>query len=1266
MKSFPITGTNTEITFFEDDTIETVRQWAALALRSHPDRLFLQVKQTFAKDTYANNPKRWTDLFNRLSYDGNKIPRDVMQVYLTQYRADAPSVTPRDITRTEWEEKPEDLEALYNPPTDFEEWRCLGVEEDKSVIIPVPPPNLLPLKASMYPVPKSQSLFDTFHKYEAVTEFRAVEYREGAISPRVVNVYFPFLSPDTPNNVESLRGALQTSQTHLKNLLALDVPVHQKASIVRAKWYIPLISTEFTSPRARFEQIFYGMTVNETTPYIGYYTAKTEATRHKFYVTDPKTKETYLDTTLWKAWTINTQPQRKLPTLLLYRGKARNVFDRIAVTPKDITVTVYRNKTSTKTLEQHQEEILEWMKTLDALTPFLKETDIEPSRWSLADLSLIGTYESDVQEFDMHRFPCLQSIFGFQNNTFRLLRSEHATDDISPRELQVAQLFQQEGAQQTAAYLVQELGVSEQEATQLLETYQQKANEYDFEKTLRTYPTITFSNKDVIVKFVTSIERTLKYADLLRYVLSAAPDVNIPGCERRMEVIAPKAVVVEQSRLEEIQSDIDLGAEILAYGDEEEEEPPAPAPTASAPPKRGRKVQVGKTGTTYNYFNARLQAFDPDTFDESIYTSKCEKKRQVVVLTPQDQADMPAEFSYVTAPPLEKLDLDDPDGVAICPPYWCMRNEIPLRQDDLKLGEDGELHCPMCGGKLRTNDKMDPTEYPVIVRDAKEKYPDYLNVVSSINQRKMPCCYKTPRKESVAVLEPKEELYIQQAETGTLPATRLAYLSPELAVALKVPIQYETTTSKNRLSTSVGDMFRIGLGRPSNTLPILLNDPTPILRPREAPENVKRCSFYRTWPESDPIAGIDAAYEAGQLSIQDEVEYVTSFLLTEVIRVDLKKNEVVCGFWSDIVGGARSRTIVMLDDDLLVYVERRKRSGDTRYKPYYTADLRKFTEAYTHLRSLHTRACSFDVPVFEDAINELRLRGKSQYEVILDPFERIQALLIPNEVILPIHPSARKPDIGVPIRSGYSQVKDDLPTGASQRAFLEGTQHPKFKVARELKNLDGYVVELQLESGFRVPIKPEQGEGTLGEVWNTVQKHDETYLVTAQPNQKDVRLAQEITYSEEIYQFLLFSLSKSIQADADGQVLDGTYQALRNSILTKDSEILTNLRTWFEMNAYEDATNSPIRFVNKVRTPCGQFTQDENACKKSSLCGWTGDSCKIKVKPIVNTNDVLKRIAKTLRTNAKQRALVLDARISPFFSTILYLEMPHELITVSV
>jgi len=92
--------------------------------------------------------------------------------------------------------------------------------------------------------------------------------------------------------------------------------------------------------------------------------------------------------------------------------------------------------------------------------------------------------------------------------------------------------------------------------------------------------------------------------------------------------------------------------------------------------------------------------------------------------------------------------------------------------------------------------------------------------------------------------------------------------------------------------------------------------------------------------------------------------------------------------------------------------------------------------------------------------------------------------------------------------------------------------------------------------------------------------------------------------------------------------------------------------------------NEPVQFVSKVRTPCGQMV--ENACKKSTLCGWHEGTCKIKVKSIVDKRQVLVRMTKTLKENSKQRALVLDGRLSPFFSTVLYLEMPHELITSDV
>jgi hypothetical protein len=63
------------------------------------------------------------------------------------------------------------------------------------------------------------------------------------------------------------------------------------------------------------------------------------------------------------------------------------------------------------------------------------------------------------------------------------------------------------------------------------------------------------------------------------------------------------------------------------------------------------------------------------------------------------------------------------------------------------------------------------------------------------------------------------------------------------------------------------------------------------------------------------------------------------------------------------------------------------------------------------------------------------------------------------------------------------------------------------------------------------------------------------------------------------------------------------------------------LEKWFKAEAYEDSTKSPVEFVNKVRTPCGQFTEKDK-CNGSNLCGWKTEKgkgvCKVRVKPVVD------------------------------------------------
>jgi hypothetical protein len=1261
MKTVPISGSLQSVSFFEDDTIETVRQRIALAVNSHPDRLFLEAKTSLPKDFYATNPMHWTNLFLRLSFDGLSVTAAQMKVYLTQTRPGT-GVPERDMTRDDWEEMPEDLRPLFDPDTDFFEWRVLGVDEAKSFVLPLPPQDLPQLRTASRPMPQLQSLFETYHT--DIVEIRATPVPDGA-SPSIKLNYYPRLRADTPPNIESLRESIETTHAQLQRLLELDTPKHESMTIVRAKWYIPLVSSRITAPRTRFEQMFYGMTVNKETPYVGYFTAKTETTRHKFFVTDPIAKTPSVDIAMWKAWTTNTTPNRRRPTLLLYKGKNRTVFTRIAITDKDITVDVRRERGSKDTLDEMALGAYEWMKTFDALTPFLVMTDIEIPRWELSDLSVVATYPKEITEFDMLRFPCLQSLFGFQNDTFRLLRAEHTSDDISPRELQALQVLSQDDVDRTPETLATQLNISLSDAEELFGQVAERLEDVNFERTLKAYPTIKFSPKEVIIKFVTNLERTLQYVDILRHVLTSdASDVDAV-CPKRMEKVVAKVAVPQQElQMEgEFAVDDEFNAMIGYEPEPEGEGGPGPEETEetapAAPKSRKVKVQSRAVGT-YNYFNNRLQSFDAATFDKTIYPSKCDKPKQAVVLTAADKARIGSTYDFSTVAANERLELTDPDGTVICPPYWCMRDEIPLREDQLVEGQ-----CPVCKGKVRTADNLDTIEYPVIKRDTAAKFPDYIKQVSGINKRKIPCCFRTPMS-SAEVLAPKEEAtYVLDATSVNVPSLRFAYLSPELAKQLELSTSYGTTVKKGRIGSGEKDIFRVGLGRPSKTLPILLNDKTAIARPRDAKDNVIQCSFFRTWKgraggdtEIDRmVASIDQAYRQGELSMLEELEYVTTFLQCEVIRVDIASGQVVCGFWSESVG-ASSRTIVLLDNTLLAQVERVK--DKKAYKSEFTTDLRKpvFSKTLPILRERHTRACAANVPMLTDAIAELQAKGKSEYQVILDPFKRIQAAFVQGEVILPVQPSSTTPDRGVPVRNGYADLREDeLPTRASATAFLSDVKHPMFKVRRPVADVSGRIVELELDSGFRVPIRPEDGEGEANEVTQTVRAKDESTLVDAAPNAADAKVANDISYGSEIYEFLMFSLSKDVQTE--------DYAELRESIQTKSPNMLREVTAWFKAEAYADKTKSPVEFVNKVRTPCGQFT-NKDSCNKSTLCGWNKNTCKVRVKPVVDSAAVLRRMVKTLATNDKQRALVLDERMSPFFSTVLYLELPHEWITASV
>ena len=208
-----------------------------------------------------------------------------------------------------------------------------------------------------------------------------------------------------------------------------------------------------------------------------------------------------------------------------------------------------------------------------------------------------------------------------------------------------------------------------------------------------------------------------------------------------------------------------------------------------------------------------------------------------------------------------------------------------------------------------------------------------------------------------------------------------------------------------------------------------------------------------------------------------------------------------------------------------------------------------------------------------------------------------------------------------------------------------------YELTESLYDTNGDITEILTRSGLRIPIEPFAGKGDVpGEVLQTVD--DEEELVSSEPDAELRNKYDEISYLSEVYEFLLFQLSKDLETE--------DYHSLRNEfeefpIKRKSAE--KELQKWFDKTvSFIDLKDSQT-FISKIRTPCGQFSEKD--CR-GNLCGWDGKVCRIQVKKSLNEEELFARLFGTMFSNSKLRSAVLDSRITPFFSTILYIELPHE------
>ena len=509
-----------------------------------------------------------------------------------------------------------------------------------------------------------------------------------------------------------------------------------------------------------------------------------------------------------------------------------------------------------------------------------------------------------------------------------------------------------------------------------------------------------------------------------------------------------------------------------------------------------------------------------------------------------------------------------------------------------------------------------------------------------------------------------EQYYVLDERKMKLDPLRFAYVQPKTFQSLELDITYDAIKKdQNRIQAGRSGIFRVGMGRPKETLPTLLGLAPPP-SPAANPKGVQRCSFFRTWAHGDGslesmIGTIDDAYTSGQLSVLNELEYVCIALDCDLYRLMVAPDGSVvvgCMFESGFLRATQRAIAVLFQDedpetiDYLGFVSRTTASADPQivvnvFNPVFGPSLQTTLDAYRR------RACwTSPLPTMKHVFSAL---GKTRFQpiIILDPYRRAQALLMGTQYILPFQPESLLEVDNFQTLSGYAEIPEvQLPPKSMLLPYLEkvAAVHRGYEYKEDIVDTDGTVREIVTAGGFRIPVRPFQAEQSVNrEVTKTVRKHSERTLVFGKQNEEAVQETTKINYESEMFDFLLFQLSKDLE--------DPTFGDLKTALQSKQG-LAEALDAWFGSQVLFHELEQPTQFISKIRTPCSGRGQSE--C--TGLCAWQGSACKVDVKNVA-ADKLKKRLLSTLLSNEKIRSVVLEHRMSPFFSTVLYLEMPHEL-----
>lgn len=1341
------------VSIFPDDTLEIVREKIGSEFNISPSSMLLIVKTKERKWNETN----WENMFNILSKNG-EISYNTFQLWLSNITPSHNLTKFDSITKDIWNKRYMPiLDKIYETP--YSEYIQIGFSPDENRgIYPIPLMTNydVPCEGSITVALNIRKVWNDMN-YENDIVLKDISEFSGVSCWKL---YFPFAKSFVvePMDVEvEIRNKTQTKK--INNIIDLlesgpytyepdyidskltieDLKVDMDKNVVRLNMKYSKMKIKQGFLRMRFnqiynkslrpisvEQLFYALPVSEKFPMIEYCQNTVQVPIYKMY---SKNKEVYIKPNEFRRLSERISYNKSEPIVLIYYKSnledQRSPCIRLGIT-SDRLVWTFDN-TGISDLRFYYCEIIYYAKLLvEYVKKLIPDLEINESEWDITessfDFSIDRSYGGRVGMSQT------QTIINCMNDFFY---SIPGTDDSIPTF--IYKRISNFGTKSDGDELILDqlnAGMSDEDIMRLYSTRFPILDNIEREKVysrileLREGHDRAFMNI-VLLRFIETqtmqvsgirsrnqMENILKFCNSL--FLFMFPKSQTESQKKKFDNVCPKPtkVIKGKKEPEPVQDEYDIFGMLDDIFNEVPLEEKLEIKTPDVVDIVDDNTELLKqSGSTHKYILRRLEERDKKRF---IYKAKtpadrfpkiCSQERQPISYTPEEwesleKDDIKNKFidRYLKDSDKYLLEDDDLNNKYICPSYFCITDEIPLEEVDLK-----DFKCPVCGGKIIPDlpsdklSKLDFIEYSVLAKNTVAKFPRMNSrTLKEGFHAALPCCYDSFKKEGVKRKSSKlEQDYILGDDKFPLEQDKKRF-----GLLPKSVEEFLGISSIGIFGTGLQRIMKVGtkaLLRMSRPNPVVMETVKEVLK-----------EYPNFWDDTNKFMKIFSELNNGNLiriygenwsEDHPERDAFNEWCDTNGIERDNKRvfkiwsgsiiyykkitteNLPITHVWDLLQKITDSKIIIIhytgdnepvslrcppfgsLNDgkNYIMFFEK-----DGFYEQIVLGMRERSAFKYQNIiKPEQLKDGGFDIELPLNVWNTCRphitdtpswyVRPKllSEYfeddTLIIDPYSRIIAVQDGSNNIYPNYPTSVPVDNINPVQYGYDY--ETLPEAISEYNALKDEEYTKPHSWIVLDREPKLVVAIETISLLRVPVKPTPIKDLpeLNQILINSYNMNEDMILAYPDKPSSTVMLSKLKREEQIRDWVLYQFSMYLKNDVK-------LMSMIESSTNINTKIKERIIEWINNNVSPNSSNENT--IQKLKNDCSNMSK--NNC--SGACVYDNGVCKISNGDSeLSMEDIYEWIVYNVFSDPKKRYMILYGEY-PKVSSMLYWEMENEVI----